>query len=182
MCGCPRLSDAFDQGGAGSALAFNVVPVLYCVFGDNSGGFLKGRWLMTTSTHPIVTLDDLVGSVFANYQKRYIPSRYAVLQRFFYDLSTSESLPNTVAELIPISCFELGDIFPYSRDIEASLVRLQIDGTLSAMNPDYERLVMDTGEKEEILDRSGSYDSDTREFIKRAAEQLTAIADTLGFE
>lgn len=119
-----------------------------------------------------LTLDDVVAGVFAESGLTDIPSSPRVLQQFFYDAAQRTDLPADVAAIFGRLHFQVSELFPFSRELEASLVRLQIGGLVSAMNPAYDKFTMSGTQKAKIEVRLNKLPRQDAEALKEIGAAL----------
>jgi hypothetical protein len=124
------------------------------------------------------TLDDVVAGVLAASEMENIPSRKAGLHKFFQETFMRDDLPADFNGLLDPLSFAAGDWCPFSRELEAALMRLQIGRLISASNPDYRWLSMSAPQRERAMARierlPGVAD---KEFIVSAARRFKETAD-----
>lgn len=121
-----------------------------------------------------LTLDDVVAGAFAQSGLSDIPSSPKILQRFFYEVAQRSDLPEDIERILRRLHFQVTELFPFSRELEASLIRLQIGGLVSAMNPDYEKFTMSSPQKAKIEARLKNLPTEDCIALKEIGEALRA--------
>lgn len=129
-----------------------------------------------------MTLDDLVVSIFYRSKLPNIPSGKAFLHKFFFNLTNHPNLPKEISDVLSDVSFGAGEIYPFSRRLESSLIRLQIAGLISAMNPDYRQYNIDNNQKEKIKDIFEQFDENEKKNIGYIAEEFKAEVATISWK
>lgn len=128
-----------------------------------------------------LTSDDFIAGVFAESGVEKIPSSKAFLHDFFSQVSP-DGKPEGIAKVLKRMSFSHGDIFPFSREFESTLLRLQIAGLLSAMNPDYHHFLMSPNQIAKARERLQTFEADEQATIKEIAESFSAAVNEITAE
>ena len=120
--------------------------------------------------HP--TLDDLMAGVFVGTGRRTLPSNRACIHEFFQEFSQRDDLPEDFQAMMSDVSFSAGDWYPFSREVEAALMRLQIGRLVSMNNPDYRSLTISVDQEQRIRTSLERLPGEDREFISQAAKEF----------
>jgi hypothetical protein len=121
--------------------------------------------------------DDVVAAVFAfaSGEKELFSNDRYMLQSFFYGLYEQERFRRL---LTGFDFTTDRDIFPFSRELEAALGRLQMGHRIYAKNPEYTYYGMPPEERQKMEDRASAiFKDDEVELLREAGTAFRSFAD-----
>ena len=126
------------------------------------------------------TPDDVVGAVFAYSGEEVFTSNKRFLQGFFHELAQSEPYHGMLDDFE----FSLGrDPYPFSRELEESLGRLQLGKIIYARNPEYDHYGMtDEGRLNMQAIAERVFDSGELMLLQEAADEFRRQAESARLE
>lgn len=111
--------------------------------------------------------DDIIAFLFASLKSETLPTNENKIHTAISKLK--ESYPDFFSEFV----FSRGDLYPYSKELERILFRLQQSKILGTINPSYEDFILTNESKEVVVEHL------TNKFSKRDRELLLEMSKKL---
>jgi len=127
----------------------------------------KKRYEISESIKSYRALDDIIAYLFASVGSEILPTDENKIHTAISKLK--ESYPDFFSEFV----FSRGDIYPYSKELERILFRLQQSNILGTINPSFENYILKKESKKVVLDHlTEKLSCDDRKLLDGMREKL----------